>query len=139
MATRLSPARGSLRRSGVKGHFPPGIMFTPQVDLYDIESTNRDSISPTTHTRFNVPSILATVITLPSERNLVAPGIVRSGHRNVADGPGAWDRDVAGRYSSIQRAACRIIRRGRRHWRFLPGHDGVCHRGELEAQHAAGA
>ena len=53
---------------GVKGHFPPGIMFTPQVDLYDIESTNRDSISPTTGTRFNVPSKY-----IPAGGNLVAP------------------------------------------------------------------
>jgi uncharacterized protein GlcG (DUF336 family) len=53
---------------GIKGHFPPGIMFTPQVDLYDIESTNRDSISPITGTRFNVPSQY-----IPAGGNLVAP------------------------------------------------------------------
>jgi uncharacterized protein GlcG (DUF336 family) len=53
---------------GVKGHFPPGIMFTPQVDLYGIESTNRDSMSSTTGTRFNVPSN-----DIPSGGNLVAP------------------------------------------------------------------
>ncbi len=29
---------------GVKGHFPPGVAFTPQVDLFAIEHTNRDSI-----------------------------------------------------------------------------------------------
>ena len=40
---------------GIKGHFPPGIMFTPQVDLFNIEATNRDSYSPITGTRFNVP------------------------------------------------------------------------------------
>jgi len=39
----------------IKGHFPPGIMFTPQVDLFDIEGTNRDSLSNATNTRFNVP------------------------------------------------------------------------------------
>ena len=27
---------------GIKGHFPPGIAFTPQVDLFGIEHTNRD-------------------------------------------------------------------------------------------------
>jgi len=53
---------------GVKGHFPPGIMFTPQVDLYDIESTNRDSLSATTGTRFNVPES-----DIPKGGNLVAP------------------------------------------------------------------
>ena len=53
---------------GIKGHFPPGIMFTPQVDLFDIESTNRDSISPITGTRFNVPSQY-----IPAGGNLVAP------------------------------------------------------------------
>src|SRR5262249_26477643 len=29
---------------GIKGHFPPNIAFTPQVDLFAIEHTNRDSI-----------------------------------------------------------------------------------------------
>jgi uncharacterized protein GlcG (DUF336 family) len=40
----------------IKGHFPPGIQFTPQVDLFGIESTNRDSLSNLTNTRFNVPT-----------------------------------------------------------------------------------
>ena len=43
-------------------------MFTPQVDLFDIESTNRDSISPITGTRFNVPPQY-----IPAGANLVAP------------------------------------------------------------------
>jgi uncharacterized protein GlcG (DUF336 family) len=38
---------------GLKGHFPPGVMFTPQVDLFGIEDTNRDSL--VNGTRFNVP------------------------------------------------------------------------------------
>jgi uncharacterized protein GlcG (DUF336 family) len=29
---------------GLKAHFPPGVQFTPQVDLFEIEHTNRDSI-----------------------------------------------------------------------------------------------
>ena len=29
---------------GLKGHFPPRRLFTPQVDLFQIEATNRDSI-----------------------------------------------------------------------------------------------
>src|SRR5205807_3410956 len=28
---------------GIGGHFPPGVAFTPQVDLFAIEHTNRDS------------------------------------------------------------------------------------------------
>jgi uncharacterized protein GlcG (DUF336 family) len=53
---------------GKKGHFPPRVMFTPQVDLFQIEHTNRDSIlhpganhlkTPTDFillpSRFNVP------------------------------------------------------------------------------------
>jgi len=39
---------------GLKGHFPPRVMFTPQVDLFQIEHTNRDSIispGPDPHTR----------------------------------------------------------------------------------------
>jgi uncharacterized protein GlcG (DUF336 family) len=53
---------------GIKGHFPPGIMFTPQVDLFDIEATNRDTISNATGTRFNVSPI-----DIPPGGNLVAP------------------------------------------------------------------
>src|SRR5205085_2905966 len=40
---------------GVGGHFPPGVPFTPQVDLFGIEDTNRDRTSPITGTRFNIP------------------------------------------------------------------------------------
>ena len=53
---------------GIKGHFPPGIMFTPQVDLFNIEATNRDSYSPITGTRFNVPPSY-----IPPGGSLVAP------------------------------------------------------------------
>ena len=53
---------------GKKGHFPPGYQFQPQVDLYDIEGTNRDEISNATGTRFNVPTQ-----DVPLGGNLVAP------------------------------------------------------------------
>lgn len=53
---------------GIKGHFPPGVQFTPQVDLFGIETTNRDVISPITGTRFNVPPQY-----IPQGGNLVAP------------------------------------------------------------------
>jgi uncharacterized protein GlcG (DUF336 family) len=41
-----SPLRGpgTVAAIGRGGHFPPEVKFTPQVDLYDIEHTNRDSI-----------------------------------------------------------------------------------------------
>ena len=41
-----SPDRGPgfVAPIGKKGHFPPRVMFTPQVDLFEIEHTNRDSI-----------------------------------------------------------------------------------------------
>jgi uncharacterized protein GlcG (DUF336 family) len=38
---------------GVGGHFPPGVPFTPPVDLYDIEFTNRDNQGQSGQ-RFNV-------------------------------------------------------------------------------------
>jgi uncharacterized protein GlcG (DUF336 family) len=53
---------------GLKGHFPPGIEFTPQVDFFNVEGTNRDSDSTITGTRFNVPSQY-----IPPGANLVAP------------------------------------------------------------------
>lgn len=65
-----SPQRGPgfVAPVGVKSHFPPGVRFTPQVDLFLIEHTNRDSIIHSgddgvkgtaddipLSTRFNVP------------------------------------------------------------------------------------
>ncbi|MDE0818251.1 MAG: heme-binding protein [Pirellulaceae bacterium] len=35
---------GTVAPIGTGAHFPPGVMFTPTVDLFDIEHTNRDSI-----------------------------------------------------------------------------------------------
>ncbi|MFP6753001.1 MAG: dockerin type I domain-containing protein, partial [Pirellulaceae bacterium] len=35
---------GSMAPIGLGAHFPPGIMHTPPVDLFDIEHTNRDSL-----------------------------------------------------------------------------------------------
>jgi uncharacterized protein GlcG (DUF336 family) len=44
---------------GIKGHFPPGVPYTPQVDLFAIEHTNRDTtLGPggvPRPSRFNVP------------------------------------------------------------------------------------
>jgi uncharacterized protein GlcG (DUF336 family) len=68
---------GFLAPVGIKGHFPPGIMFTPQVDLFDIEATNRDNYSTGTGTRFNVPTQYvaggSTNPNVPQGGNLVAP------------------------------------------------------------------
>ncbi len=35
---------GSVAPIGLGGHFPPGVAFTPPVDLFAIENTNRDSL-----------------------------------------------------------------------------------------------
>ncbi len=35
---------GSVAPIGLGAHFPPGVMHTPPVDLFDIEHTNRDSL-----------------------------------------------------------------------------------------------
>jgi uncharacterized protein GlcG (DUF336 family) len=42
---------------GIGGHFPPRIAFTPQVDLFEIELTNRESgVNEPNGNIFNVPS-----------------------------------------------------------------------------------
>ncbi|MFO0842716.1 MAG: heme-binding protein [Gemmataceae bacterium] len=41
---------------GIKNHFPPDVSFTPQVDLFLIEHTNRDS-SVGVPNRFNIPTL----------------------------------------------------------------------------------
>jgi uncharacterized protein GlcG (DUF336 family) len=70
---------------GLGGHFPPGIPYTPPVDLFGIELTNRDSlIEPlpgqskasgnivTLPNRFNVPSQFIPS-NIPADEQLVAP------------------------------------------------------------------
>lgn len=111
---------------GIKGHFPPGIMFTPQVDLFNIEATNRDSYSPITGTRFNVPPSY-----IPPGGSLVAPesyGQVTGIMPNAQ----SRDRDSSRGYSSLQERCG-----GRRHRRLLPRLDRICHRGKLEAQYTS--
>ncbi len=41
---------------GIKGHFPPNVPYTPQVDLFAIEHTNRDTLQNVEpgNTRFNI-------------------------------------------------------------------------------------
>ena len=65
-----SPLRGPGYAApvGIKAHFPPGIPFTPQVDLFDIEGTNRDSIR---HPVANgLPKSTADDVTLPNRFNV---------------------------------------------------------------------
>ncbi len=53
---------------GIKAHFPPGVPFTPQVDLFQIELTNRDSIL---HSIANgVIRTSTTEVTLPNRFNV---------------------------------------------------------------------
>jgi uncharacterized protein GlcG (DUF336 family) len=47
---------------GIGGHFPPGVPFTPQVDLFGIENTNRDT---TLH-----PGPNGTTVALPERFNI---------------------------------------------------------------------
>jgi uncharacterized protein GlcG (DUF336 family) len=53
---------------GVGGHFPPGVPFTPPVDLYDIELTNRDNTAVAGTERFNVAPQF-----VPAGRGILAP------------------------------------------------------------------
>src|SRR4051794_44973 len=78
-----SPLRGPgvVAPLGIKGHFPPGVPFTPQVDLFQIELTNRDSIL---HSIANgVIRTAATEVTLPSRFNVatqfIPPNIQAAG------------------------------------------------------------
>ena len=110
---------------GVKGHFPPGIMFTPQVDLYDIESTNRDSISAITGTRFNVPQQYIPG-RRPRHRNR------KPGDRRPAHGPARGIATLPGGVPLYKQQPNGKFAGGQRHRRILPRHDGICHRGKLQ-------
>lgn len=80
---------------GLKGHFPPRVMFTPQVDLFDIETTNRDSIvsagpdhikgTPddiTLPSRFNVPTQF-----IPANQQYAPPGFQFTNPGDMPDSP----------------------------------------------------
>ena len=73
-----SPLRGPgfVAPVGIKGHFPPGIPFTPPVDLSNIEASNRDSIR---HPIANgLPKSPANDVTLPSRFNVPVADIPAS-------------------------------------------------------------
>jgi uncharacterized protein GlcG (DUF336 family) len=64
---------------GIHGHFPPNVPFTPQVDLFNIEGTNRDSAAVDASgnatlaiPRFNVDSAFIPA-NIPSDEQLLAP------------------------------------------------------------------
>ncbi len=87
---------------GVKGHFPPGIDFTPQVDLQDIEFTNRDGLvqdAVVLPERFNAdpayvpagqqlqaPDSYGEAIMTPAE--LADPSLAKPQSRGIATLPG---------------------------------------------------
>jgi len=94
---------------GIKGHFPPGIMFTPQVDLFAIENTNRDTLNNTNGTRFNVPS---QYIPAGATSEMVAPesygqitGILPTAQsRGIATLPGGvplFKRQADGKFAEV--------------------------------------
>ncbi len=66
---------------GIKGHFPPGVPFTPPVDLSNIEASNRDSIRHPVAS--GLPKSTANDVTLPSRFNVpvadIPASIVNSG------------------------------------------------------------
>lgn len=89
---------------GIKAHFPPGVMFTPQADLFEIEHTNRDSIiSPgadgikgtaddiVLSSRFNVPTQFippGQALTPPESYGFVRFGLPNAQARGIGTLPG---------------------------------------------------
>ncbi|HWE36305.1 MAG TPA: heme-binding protein [Isosphaeraceae bacterium] len=92
---------------GLKGHFPPRVNFTPQVDLFNIEASNRDSIvTPGTNhvrgtagavrlpSRFNVPlqyippNVQADPINPPESYGFVSGLLPNAQARGIATLPG---------------------------------------------------
>lgn len=82
-----SPLRGPgfVAPISIGGHFPPNVMFTPPVDLFSIEHTNRDSIKHPgpdhikgtaddilLPNRFNVPDAFINPV-IPAEQRLTPP------------------------------------------------------------------
>jgi uncharacterized protein GlcG (DUF336 family) len=89
---------------GTGGHFPPDIPFTPQVDLFAIEHTNRDVINPppgstTVPLRFNIDPafvppgkelspLLSYAETLMTPAELLDPAVAKPPPRGIGTLPG---------------------------------------------------
>lgn len=74
---------------GIGSHFPPGVPFTPQVDLFAIEHTNRDK-GPTLGmpTRFNAPLAPGVTLAFPNPYDFQVNGIATAQNRGIATLPG---------------------------------------------------
>ncbi len=79
---------------GIKNHFPPNVMFTPQVDLFAIEHTNRDSIM---HPGNDQIKGTADDVLLPSRFNVPT--------QFIPAGQGLFPPESYGRLSGIQSGA----------------------------------
>lgn len=83
---------------GIGGNFPPGIAFTPQVDLFQIELSNRDSSSTLLpgNGRFNIPAQFLTgginTLTVPDAYGTIVGSALLPGgstqNRGIATLPG---------------------------------------------------
>lgn len=81
---------------GVGGHFPPGVPFTPQVDLFGIEHTNRDSqthqvTGDLLNQRFNIDSTFVPPgqsLAFPNAYDYVVNNITTAQNRGIATLPG---------------------------------------------------
>lgn len=110
--TSLATVRASTRRGpgfvapmGLGGHFPPGVRFTPPVDLFAIEHTNRDGIEhpgadgvrgtaddQTLVGRFNIPDSIVpggvTPLEPPESYGFVSDRLPDAQSRGIATLPG---------------------------------------------------
>lgn len=75
---------------GLGGHFPPGVAYTPPVDLFAIEHTNRDSIDayPGGEGRFNADYIAGQEIDAPGSYGLQSGLMPDAQPRGIATLPG---------------------------------------------------
>ena len=74
---------------GIGGHFPPGVPFTPPVDLYDIELTNRDSTADPSAERYNLQDVPAGQgIHAPDSYGIVSGLLPGAQSRGIATLPG---------------------------------------------------
>ena len=63
---------GTVGPQGIGGHFPPGVQFTPQVDLFAIEDTNRDT---TLHPIYDANGNIINRVALPQRFNVATANI----------------------------------------------------------------
>ena len=100
VADPLLNGPGFVAPVGVGGHFPPNVPNTPQVDLFEIEHTNRDTVPPPGEGRFDATYLPGQDIQAPEsygvESGYLPTSTIGRGIATLPGGIPLYKKDAAG-------------------------------------------